>query len=419
MTLIEVSALFLAFLFGFLLAYLLAYKEKKTLRILYEEKLTALLNELKLLKEIETDYAVLSARYEDKERTESLKEEEEEIRQHQLSTQFENLAQRIFEQKSKSFDDHNEKKLSLLLQPFREQIENFSQLSTTRYQEESKERHLLKAEILNLQEINRRISDDAINLTKALKGENKTQGNWGEIVLERILEDSGLRAGHEYLTQTSYKSDEGKLYRPDIIINLPDDKQIVVDSKVSLNAYERYINTSGEIEKLDALKEHLISIRSHIKLLSQKSYEDLAGIHSLDFTLLFMPIEGSFLLALQEDPTFFKSAYEQNIMVVSPSTLLVTLRTIEHIWRNERQEQHAKEIAQKAEGLYEKLVLFVEDMDKIGEQLGRTHDTYEKAMSRLSTGRGNLIRRAEQMRELGLKPKKLLPKQDIGDDDDH
>lgn len=408
MTLITISTIFLAFLLGFLLAYLLVNREKNTLKALYEEKLSELLKEITPLKQLETEYAVLSARYEDEQQSHGI-----------LTEKFENLAQRIFDQKSKSFDEHNEKKINLMLQPFREQIESFSKISQARYEDESKERHLLKAEILNLQEINKRISDDALNLTKALKGENKTQGNWGEIVLERILEDSGLREGHEYITQSSYRSNEGKLYRPDVIINLPQDKQIIVDSKVSLTAYERYVNSSDVYEKSLSLKEHLLSIQTHIKELSQKSYEDLEGIHTLDFTLLFMPIEGSFLLALQEDPSFFKQAYEKNIMVVSPSTLLVTLRTIEHIWRNERQEQHAQEIASKAEGLYEKLVLFVEDMDKIGDQLTKSQDTYEKAMSRLNSGKGNLIRRAEQMRELGLKPKKQMPDKHLGESSDH
>jgi DNA recombination protein RmuC len=358
---------------------------------------------------LERDYAVLHTRHE-----ESARAFEEKIRlldeaKLQMKAQFEHLATQIFDQKAKTFDEAHTKGLDLLLKPFREQIAQFATQSKEQFIHDAKERQSIKDEILRLKTLNERLSQDAINLTQALKGENKTQGNWGEIVLERILEESGLREGHEYETQNTYSDEEGKKFRPDVIVHLPQNKDIIIDSKVSLIAYDAFIRAENDEERSHALKQHLLSIHAHIKGLSGKRYEQLSGVRTLDFVLLFMPIEGAFLLALEQDNTFFKTAYEQNIVVVSPSTLLVTLRTIEHIWRSEYQERNAKAIAESAEALYEKLVAFVEDMEKIGEQIGRTQKSYEGAMNKLSTGKGNLIRRVESMRKLGLKPKKMLP----------
>lgn len=380
----------------------------------YRELYEALSEEKNML---ERDYAVLHTRFEESSRSANEKMKLLEEAKESLKIQFENLANEIFERKSKSFDEAHHKRFDLLLKPFREQITQFSQQAQQRHLEDSKERHLLKDEIFRLKQLNERISEDALSLTNALKGENKTQGNWGEIVLERILEESGLRPGFEYETQGSFKNEHGKTLRPDVIVHLPQEKDIIIDSKVSLVAYEAFMNAKDPSEKEQALKAHLLSIRNHIKGLSEKRYENLEGVRTLDFVLLFMPIEGAFLLALEQDGSFFKTAYESNILVVSPSTLLVTLRTIEHIWRTERQEQHAQEIAAKAEALYDKFVLFVEDMQKIGDQLSRTQETYDKAMSKLSEGRGNLIRRAESMKKLGLKPKKALPIESEEDDE--
>jgi len=358
---------------------------------------------------LERDFAILHTRHE-----ESARSYEEKLRlldeaKIQMKSQFEHLATQIFEQKSKTFDEAHTKGLDLLLKPFREQITQFAVQSKDQFIHDAKERQSIKDEILRLKSLNERLSEDAINLTNALKGENKTQGNWGEIVLERVLEDSGLREGHEYEIQSTLSDGEGKKFRPDVIVHLPQNKDIIIDSKVSLVAYDAFIRATNEEERAHALKQHLLSIHGHIKGLSGKRYEQLSGVKTLDFVLLFMPIEGAFLLALEQDNTFFKTAYEQNIVVVSPSTLLVTLRTIEHIWRSEYQERNAKEIAASAEALYEKLVAFVEDMEKIGEQIGRTQKSYEGAMNKLSIGKGNLIRRVELMRKLGLKPKKILP----------
>lgn len=391
--------------------------QEHVLRVEGDVKLENKRNECNAL---ERDYAVLHTRHE-----ESARSFEEKIRmldeaKLQMRAQFEHLATQIFEQKAKTFDEAHTKGLDLLLKPFREQITNFSKQSEERFLHDVKERQSIKDEIVRLKSLNERLSEDAINLTNALKGENKTQGNWGEIVLERILEESGLREGHEYDIQNTLEGEEGKKYRPDVIVHLPQNKDIIIDSKVSLVAYEAFVRATDDETRAHTLKQHLVSIHGHIKGLSQKRYEQLSGVKTLDFVLLFMPIEGAFLLALEQDNTFFKTAYEQNIVVVSPSTLLVTLRTIEHIWRSEYQERNAKEIAASAEALYEKLVAFVEDMEKIGDSIAKTQKSYEGAMNKLSTGKGNLIRRAEGMRKLGLKPKKTLPESlmDTGRDEE-
>ena len=358
---------------------------------------------------LELQNAVLQSKYESEMQSWQEKIELLQNAKDELSREFKNLSNKIFEDKSKQFSSLNREQLELLLKPFREQITNFSKEAREQFEEELKDRHLLKNELQRLKEMNAQLADEALNLTRALKGENKTQGNWGELVLENILEQSGLREGVEYELQASRKSSEGKSYRPDVIIHMPKNRDIVVDSKVSLAAYERFVNEEDPDLKTRYLKEHIASIASHIKELSAKKYEDLEGVNTLDYVLMFMPIEGAFLLALEQDGEFFKRAYDNNILVVSPSTLLVTLRTIEHIWRTQRQEEHAKKIAKEAEGMVEKLVGFVEELQKIGTHLGRAQESYDTALSRLSSGRGNVIRRAENIVKLGLKPKKELP----------
>ena len=353
-------------------------------------------------------YAVLSSRYEEEMKFSKEKLEIMQNAKEELSKEFKLLANQIFEDKSKKFDYAHKEQFETLLRPFREQITNFSTQSREQFSYEAKERHLLKDELVRLKEMNSQLSQDALNLTNALKGENKTQGNWGEIVLQRILEESGLREGIEYKTQTTLKSIEGKIYRPDVIIHMPQERDIIIDSKVSLVAYEKFMSQDDTDAKSLALKEHLNSIHGHIKDLSAKDYDRLQGVNTLDFVLLFMPIEGAFLLALQTDGEFFKRAYDSNILVVSPSTLLVTLRTIEHIWRTQRQEDHALQIVNEAEAMYEKLVLFVDEIHKIGAHLQKAQDSYETSLKRLKSGKGNIIKRAENMIELGLKPKKFL-----------
>lgn len=357
---------------------------------------------------LDVEYAVLKTRYEEevkasREKIEVLKNAKDE-----LSKEFKLLANQIFEDKHKQFSHSNKEQLELLLKPFREQITNFSTQAKEQFNAQSKDTFLLKDELLHLKQMNAQLSQDAINLTNALKGENKTQGNWGEIVLESILEQSGLRSGKEYELQATLKSEDGKSYRPDVIIHMPQERDIIIDSKVSLVAYERFVNAQEPADKAQAIKEHIASISSHIRGLSDKKYEKLEGVRTLDFVLLFMPIEGAFLLALEQDETFFKNAYENNILVVSPSTLLVTLRTIEHIWRTQRQEEHALKIANEAEAMYEKLVAFVSELEKVGSFLQKAQDSYDVSMNRLKTGKGNVIKRAENIVKLGVKPKRLL-----------
>jgi len=353
-------------------------------------------------------YAILSSRYEENIKSHQEKIEMLQSAKEELSKEFRFVANEIFETKSKSFNHTHKEHFEMLLRPFREQITNFSNQSKEQFSYELKERHLLKDELVRLKEMNAQLSQDALNLTNALKGENKTQGNWGEIVLARILEESGLREGMEYKTQVSLKSDDGKNYRPDVVIHMPQQRDIIIDSKVSLVAYERFVKEDDAKLKTQALREHLNSISTHVKELSAKKYDALEGVNTLDFTLLFMPIEGAFLLALESDGEFFKRAYDSNILVVSPSTLLVTLRTIEHIWRTKHQEDHAQKIVSEAEAMYDKLVLFVDEMLKVKEHLSKAQDSYDISMKRLKSGKGNIIKRAENLVELGLKPKKEL-----------
>jgi len=359
-------------------------------------------------KELELNYAILQTKYDQEIKSSKEKISVLQNAKDELSNEFKNLANKIFEDKTKSFDAVHQKQFEMMLKPFREQINNFSKLSQEQFHQESKDRYLLKDELKRLKEMNEQLSQDALNLTNALKGESKTQGNWGEIVLERILEESGLRKGSEYELQVNLKDESGKRYLPDVVIHMPQNRDIVVDSKVSLTAYERFMSVDDEVLRASALKEHIRSISKHIDELSTKQYEKLEGVNTLDFVLLFMPIEGAFLLALEYDGEFFKRAYESNILVVSPSTLMVTLRTIEHIWRTQRQEDNAKKIALEAEAMYDKLALFVEEMERVGSHIDKTKESYDTAMNRLKTGRGNVLKRAKNLIELGLKPKKNI-----------
>ena len=357
---------------------------------------------------IEMQHAILNTRYEDEIKSSSEKLQVLKDAKEALTQEFKNLSNTIFEEKKKQFSNANKIELEHLLKPFREQIQIFSKDAKEQFQTQSKDAFLLRDELSRLKQMNEQLSQDAINLTNALKGENKTQGNWGEMVLENILEQSGLRVGVEYELQATLKSEEGRSYRPDVIIHMPQERDIIIDSKVSLVAYERFINADEPELKAKAIKEHIGSISKHIKDLSAKKYEKLEGVNTLDFVLLFMPIEGAFLLALEQDGEFFKTAYESNILVVSPSTLLVTLRTIEHIWRTQRQEEHALKISSEAEAMYEKLVLFVDEMKKVGMHLQKAQDSYDTSMNRLKSGKGNVIKRAENIVKLGIKPKKQL-----------
>lgn len=326
-----------------------------------------------------------------------------------LQQQFENLANKIFENKSDSFRELNKSSVELLLAPFKAQLDGFKQQVQDVYSNEAKERHSLQSEVARLQQVYQLMSSETANLTKALKGDNKQQGNWGEVILARILSESGLREGHEYDVQVSLQNDQGKRFQPDVIVHLPQDKDVVVDSKVSLTAYERYFNAEDEVTRKQALQEHVNSIRGHIRELGRKDYHLLQGIKTLDYVLMFVAVEPAFLVALEADPGLVKYALDNNIMLVSPTNLLVALRTIDNLWRYERQNQNAQLIAERAGKIYEKLRLFSCDMQEMGSALHKAQDSYDSAMKRLATGKGNLIKQAQQFVELGVEVKKPLP----------
>lgn len=326
-----------------------------------------------------------------------------------LKQQFEHLANQLFEAKTAKVDEQNRQSLNGLLSPLKEQLEGFKKQVNDSFGNEAKERHTLVHEIRHLQKLNEQMTKDALNLTQALKGDNKQQGNWGEVVLARVLAESGLREGHEYQTQVSLQNEAGKRYQPDVIVHLPHDKQVVIDSKMALVAYERYFNAETEQEKSQALAEHIQALKAHIRGLSQKDYQKLKGIQSLDYVLMFIPVEPAFQIAIEADASLVKDAMENNIILVSPTTLLVALRTIDNLWRNERQNQNAKVIADKASRLYDKLRLFLTDMEQIGQSLDKANSSYQGAMNKLATGRGNVIRQAESFKELGVEVKRSIP----------
>ncbi|NVC92081.1 DNA recombination protein RmuC [Vibrio natriegens] len=325
-----------------------------------------------------------------------------------LKQQFEHLANQLFEEKTAKVDLQNRQSLEGLLSPLREQLDGFKKQVNDSFSQEAKERHTLVHELKNLQRLNEQMTREAVNLTQALKGDNKQQGNWGEVVLARVLAESGLREGHEYQTQVNLQSEAGKRYQPDVIVHLPQNKQVVVDSKMALVAYERYFNAETDAQRDQALNAHLIALRAHIKGLSMKDYHKLKGIQSLDYVLMFIPVEPAFQVAIQADPSLVKDAMEQNIILVSPTTLLVALRTIDNLWRNERQNENAKLIAERATKLYDKLRLFIDDMEGLGGALDKANQTYQGAMNKLATGRGNVIRQAESFKQLGVEIKRPI-----------
>jgi DNA recombination protein RmuC len=327
----------------------------------------------------------------------------------QLKMEFQNVANKIFEDKSQKFTEQNRENIEGVLKPMREQLLDFKKKVEDVYDKESKDRVSLLNEIIHLKSLNERISEDAVNLTNALKGQSKTRGSWGEMILERVLEESGLQKGREYEVQTMYASEEGQRRHPDVIVHLPEGKDIVIDSKVSLTAYEKYCTAGTEEIRDKRLREHIISIRTHIKSLSDKRYEELEGIRTLDFVLMFLPIEGAFWTAIESEQGLFNEAFDKNIMLVSPSTLLATLRIINNIWRYEDQNKNALIIAKKAGDLYDKFVGFVEALDEVGQKIDKARESYQTARNRLTEGRGNLVRRSIELRQLGVKAQKELP----------
>jgi DNA recombination protein RmuC len=329
----------------------------------------------------------------------------------QVVLQFENLAQKIFEEKSTRFSDQNHKQLSTLLDPLKERIKDFEKKVEDTYSQERFERGHLKGEISKLIELNHTMSKEAHNLVLALKGENKTQGNWGEFILENILERSGLRKGEEYITQETLRGSEGEILRPDVIVQLPDNKHLIVDSKMTLSAYEGYCSATDSTLKEKFALQHVESLKRHVNDLSEKKYHLSEKIISPDFVMLFMPIEPAFALAFQLKPEIFEQAWSKNIAIVSPTTLLATLRTVASLWKQERQQKNALEIAKRGGELYDKFAGIVKDLEVLGERIGSTQKTHSDIMSKISMGRGNLISQVEKLKELGAKAEKSLPAQ--------
>ena len=324
-----------------------------------------------------------------------------------LKHEFQALAGQIFEHQGKS---HSER-LNEVLAPLRQQMQDFRKRVDEVYTTETRDRATLLAEVRNLQQASERVNQEAENLARALKGDKRLQGNWGELVLERILEESGLRRDHEYFVQLTQRDEHGALKRPDVVVRLPDDKDIVIDAKMSLNAYEQALATEDDEQRAGLLREHLANVRAHINRLSEQEYDDLPGLRSLDFVLMFIPIEAAFTLAMEADSKLFTHAFERRIVVVSPTTLMMTLRIIHNVWRYEKQSKNAQEIASRAGALYDKLRIFVEEMDRLGNQLGTATRTYESAYGKLASGKGNLVRQAELFRELGARVRKPMPKE--------
>lgn len=423
----EFLILALVLVFSFLLICLLfkLLYDKKIQKKLFEYELNIqnlhntykqeLNKSASLLKEKDFEIRALSSRYEEKEKYYNKIQQNEqnsyaqkllllEESKLEIKKEFELISSKIFDENTKKSNDN----LSLVLKPLKEQLAGFNQRVNAIYIEETKQRSSLLNEIKTLKDLNLKISDDALNLTKALKGENKTQGDWGEMILSKILEQTGLREGIEYSTQGSYTSNEGKRLRPDVIVHLPQNKDIIIDSKVSLLSYSKYIEHEKKEDKLFYEKELIKSISKHIKDLSSKKYEDIKAVNSLDFVLLFIPIEGAFMLATSKDSVLFQNAFENNIMLVSPSSLYVSLRTIENIWRYEHQNENALLISKKAGQLYDKFYSFVKDMEDIGLHINRTQKAYEAATNKLSQGNGNLIKRSEEFLEMGVKTKNII-----------
>jgi DNA recombination protein RmuC len=335
-----------------------------------------------------------------------------------LTNQFKNLAYEILEDKTKKFTEQNAQQLDTLLKPLQTKLTEFKEQVSNSYEKESRERFALKSEIERLANLNLKMSDEARSLTNALKGDSKIQGNWGELVLESILESSGLRKGEEYLVQDSHAQADGGRLQPDVIIKLPEGRHLVIDSKVSITAYARHTEAASPDEADKELIAHIQSIRQHIQGLSSKNYGGIADIASVDFVLMFIPIEPAFLGALKAAPNLYQEALSKNIVLVCPSTLMATLRTVAHLWRQDQQNKNAMEIARQCANLYDKFVGFVEDLEQIGKRLDQAQSSYHDAFNKLKSGKGNLIKAAEKVKELGVKPNKIISSNLLTQDDE-
>ncbi len=329
--------------------------------------------------------------------------------QDRFRIEFKNLANEILEEKSKKFTEQNRSNLDQLLKPLGEKIRDFEKKIGDAYDKEAQQRFSLKEEVKRLAELNKRIAEDAENLTRALKGDSKAQGNWGEMILENILERSGLVKDREYIVQPSFQGDDGRRMQPDIVVTYPGNRSVIIDAKVSLTAYERLVDAPGPELREKYLKEHLNSIRNHITELSNKNYLDIYQVQSLDFIMMFLPVEPAYLVAIKEDPEIWNYAYDRRILLISPTNLLAALKMIASLWRQEHQNKNALEIARQSGDLLDKFYALLSDLNDLGNRLKLTQKSYDDAINKLSEGKGNLIRRAQRIEELGAKTKKKLP----------
>ena len=388
-------------------------EQNKAEKLILENRITLANSEKESMRDEKDSYAMhLSKKEADFDNLwERNKEQRDEVEKLQLkfTKEFENLANKILEEKSTKFTEQNSQNMKNILSPLQDKIQLFEKKVEDTHKESIDYHAALRQQILGLQEMNLQMSKETINLTKALKGDSKMQGNWGELILERVLEKSGLEKGREYHVQQSFTAEEGNRVYPDVVINLPDGKKMIVDSKVSLTAYERFSNEEDDVLKQTYLKDHVISIRRHVEQLSNKNYHDLYQIESPDFVLLFIPIEPAFALALSQDFNLYNSAFEKNIVIVTPATLLATLRTIDSMWTNQKQQENAYEIAKQAGALYDKFEGFVGDLLKIGKKIDESKSEYGSAMNKLVEGKGNLITSVEKLKKMGAKAKKALP----------
>lgn len=417
----------IALAIGIFIGKIIFSANSKTEKASLEEKINGLLQQIEQLKlqvnqtiqereTIRTEKEALVIQLSKKETDfenlwERNKEQKEEVEklQEKFTKEFENLANKILEEKTTKFTEQNKENLKNILSPLQDKIQLFEKKVEDTHKESIDYHAALRQQILGLREMNEQMSKETLNLTKALKGDSKMQGNWGELILERVLEKSGLEKGREYEVQQSFTTEEGNRVQPDVIINLPDGKKMIVDSKVTITAYEKYINEEDDNQKSQYLKEHLVSLKRHIDQLSEKNYHDLYQMESPDFVLLFIPIESAFALALNEDTTLYNKAFEKNIVIVTPSTLLATLRTIDSMWTNQKQQENAVEIARQAGALYDKFHGLLSDLISVGKKMDDAKTGYSDAMNKLIDGKGNLITSVEKLKKMGAKAKKALP----------
>jgi DNA recombination protein RmuC len=411
----EIIMLVIGLVVGVLLGFLFAKMSSKSsdgANAFLKESLVKLEAENYRLKETEIELnkklAGINTANQNLEQRMKEKQEEIETVQKKLTAEFENLANKIFEEKSSRFTQQNKDNIDQILKPLGDKIKSFEERVERVYNEDTKERASLVQQIKSLHDLNLQMSKDANNLTNALKGESKTQGNWGEFILDNILEKSGLVKGREYETQTTFTGEEGKRQKPDVVINLPEDRHIIIDSKVSLTAYEEFCSAEDESSRKVALNNHISSLRKHIKELSDKNYQSIHNLSSMDFVIMFVPIEPAMAIASQADINIWNEAFEKNIVIVSPSILLATLRTIANIWKQENQNKNALEIARQSGALYDKFVNFTEDLINIGKKIDDTKGYYSEAMKKLYDGSGNIIRRIENIKALGAKATKSI-----------